>query len=140
MFKNRLRWLNERTVFYTVLLFNIVLVCSIKFYPSGDGPVHLYNANIICHLLKGDSPLLNNFFMINKFPVPNWIEFFILSLFHFILPGWLAEKLFLLIYLSAICFSFRLLIKQLNNEHAYLSFLIFPFAFSFFFHMVFYYF
>ncbi len=138
MNNNKFSWLKESYVFYGVLLFNLLLLSTVKFFPSSDGPAHLYNSNIICHLLKGDSSIINDFFSINKFPVPNWTGHFILSIFCFIFPSWLAEKVLLFIYLTGIAVSFRLLIKELCPENKILSIFIFPFAYSFLFHLGFY--
>ena len=128
----------EKTIFYAVLAFSILLILMVKFYPSMDGPSHLYNSNLICHLLKGDSSVISNFFILNKTVIPNWTSYFILSLFNFFLPAWLAEKILLIIYLLGIAISFRLLIKQLNPINPSLSVLVFPFAYSFLFHLGFY--
>lgn len=130
--------LKESYVFYGVLLLNLILISIVKFYPSSDGPAHLYNSNLICHLLKGDSASITEFFTINKFPVPNWIGHFILSIFCFIFPSWLAEKFLLIIYITGITISFRLLIKELCPENKVLSIFIFPFAYSFLFYLGFY--
>jgi hypothetical protein len=103
-----------------------------------DGPGHLYNSNLLIELLKNNSSELHNYFNINNFPVANWMSMFILALFNSFLPAWMAEKIFILLYLIGICLSFRFLIMQTNPENSGLSFLIFPFAYSFLFHLGFY--
>jgi hypothetical protein len=132
------RLLNEKTIFYSLLAFHIFLVCTVKFYPSMDGSCHLYNSNLIINLLNGNSNPIHNFFALNHNIVPNWISFFILVAFNSFLPAWIAEKIFILIYIAGFTISFRLLIKQLSPENISLSIFIFPFAFSFLFHLGFY--
>ena len=129
--------LNEAYFFYFVLLINILLLFFTKFYPSMDGPAHLYNSNLIDHLLFGNKPL-SEFYTINTIVIPNWVSHFLLSLFHLFLPGWLAEKMLLVLYILGISITFRLLIKELNPQNLSLSILIFPFAYSFLFHLGFY--
>ena len=102
-----------------------------------DGPAHLYNSNILLHLLKGNNAL-SEFYSINSLPIPNWTSHFILLCFHSILPSWTAEKILLVMYVSGMALSFRYLIKNLNSQNIALSILIFPFIYSFLFHLGFY--
>jgi hypothetical protein len=131
-------WLTERNVFYLVLVFSISMLFTVKFYPSMDGPCHLYNSNIISQLIEGNSFALKNFFVLNNTILPNWVSYIILSAFNSFLPAWLAEKILLVIYITGISISFRLLIKQLSPDNFSLSIFIFPFANSFLFHLGFY--
>ena len=127
----------SRIFFYLVLLLNLVYVCFTRFYPSMDGPSHLYNANIIFQLVKGNAAL-SEFFTINHMPVPNWTSHLILAVLRLIFPAWLAEKAFLILYVSGMALSFRYLIKISNPGNISLSILIFPFIYSFLFHLGFY--
>lgn len=129
--------IKESYLFYSVLFINICFLFFTKFYPSMDGPSHLYNSNLINHLLIGNKAL-NEFYTINPMPIPNWISNCILSLFHILLPGWLSEKFLLIIYITGMALSFRLLIRYLNPTNPWLSFFIFPFIHSFLFHLGFY--
>jgi len=132
------KYINEKFLFYAVLLFNIYLLFTVRYYPSMDGAGHLYNARLIGHLLKGDSATISEFFRLNPVAIPNWFCYFILSVFDQFLPAWIAEKILLLFYLVGITFSFRMLIKQLCPGNLSVSIIIFPFAFNFLFHLGFY--
>ena len=131
------QWVESKYLFYFVLLANIILLCLTSFYPSMDGPAHLYNSNIIHNLIKGN-PALHEFYTLNPLLVPNWISHFVLSVFRFVLPAWLAEKVLLILYVSGMAFSFRYLIKELSPANTYFSILVFPFIYSFLFHLGFY--
>ena len=124
--------------FLLITLLNIIPVLSYKFHATLDGPAHLYNSNLINHLLFGDKTPLSNFFSFNPEPIPNWSGHFILSLFNLMMPAYLAEKLLLILYLIALPFSFRSLIKTLSPNNYLLSYLIFPFTYSFLFYYGFY--
>ena len=137
MNKYNFTWLKESYVFYGVLLINLILISTIRFYPSMDGPAHLYNSNLICHLIKGDCSSLSDFFVLNRMPIPNWTSHFILSAFGYILPVWLADKILLYFYIIGLAISFRLLINKICPGN-YLSVFIFPFTYSFLFHLGFY--
>lgn len=128
----------EPIQFYIVLLINIIMVFSVKFFPCLDGPVHLNNSNILLDLLKGSNSLLSDYYSINSIIIPNWFSHFIIALFGLLVPIWLSEKFFIALYIFGLAFSFRLLIKQLSPQNAGLSILIFPFAYTHLFSIGFY--
>ena len=135
--KSILAVVESKYFFYSILLLNIIFLCFTKFYPSIDGAAHLYNSNILLELLKGNQTL-SEFYSINKLPIPNWTGHFILLTFQSFLPAWIAEKILLIFYVAGMAISFRYLIKVLNPENTSLSILIFPFIYSFLFHLGFY--
>lgn len=129
--------LESKYLFYSVLLLNVVLLLFSRFYPSMDGPAHLYNSNILLQLIKGNN-IFTEFYNLNTLPLPNWISQVILFSLNGLLPAWMAEKLLIIIYIAGMALSFRYLVKALNPGNLYLSILIFPFIYSFLFHLGFY--
>jgi len=121
----------EFVFFLLITLLNILPIVSFKFFPTLDGPAHLYNSNLINHLLFSDNSQLNMFFMFNHEPVPNWSGHIILSLFNLFLPAFLAEKFLLLLYMIGLPFAFRVLIKTISPDNYFFSYLIFPFTYPF---------
>lgn len=102
-----------------------------------DGPAHLYNSNLLKHLILQNN-FIGDYYQITTIPIPNWTSHFILTFFGFFLPGWLAEKFLLILYVSGMAISFRFLIKSLKPENLALSIFIFPFIYSYLFHLGFY--
>ena len=135
--KNSIRS-KEFYFFLLISIVNVIPAISYKFHPTLDGPSHLYNTNIINHLLFDHKGQLSDFFVFNKIPVPNWTGHFLLSLLTLFLPAFLAEKVFLVLFLIGLSFSFRALIKSLSPNNVLLSYLIFPFTYSFLFYFGFY--
>jgi hypothetical protein len=132
-----LKFIESKQFFYSVLTLNIILLCFTRFYPSMDGASHLYNSNLIGQILKGNSTI-KEFYAITSIPIPNWISHFILGSLIIMFPAWLAEKILLIAYVVGMAISFRFLLKQINRETTFLSVLIFPFIYSFLFHLGFY--
>jgi hypothetical protein len=62
-----------------------------------DGPAHLYNANLIHHLIFGNTPQLEQYFSFNKELLPNCTGHSLLALLNFIMPLRLAQKVLLFI-------------------------------------------
>jgi hypothetical protein len=128
----------EPYYFYFFILLNLIPVLSFKYFPTVDGPAHLYNSNLIVELLKDCKSPLSNYFVFNNIINPNCFGHFLLSLFASFLPGFISEKIVLLIYLIGLPLSLRHLFKTLSIESKYLIYLIFPFTYSFLFYYGFY--
>jgi len=118
----------EGFFFLTVVLINIIPVLSHHFFPTLDGPAHLYNANLINHMLL--HPDFDSFLQFNPEPVPNWTGHILLCFFKWFLPGNLAEKLLLILYFIGLPYAFRSLIKSAKG-YIWLSYLIFPFTYNY---------
>lgn len=132
-----LKFTESKLFFYSILFANLVFLCFTKFYPSMDGAAHLYNSNLLGQILQGNDAI-SDFYTISTIPIPNWISHFILGIFILLLPAWMAEKILIILYVAGMALSFRYLIKQLNSDAPFLSILIFPFIYSFLFHLGFY--
>lgn len=127
----------EPYLFYAVLLLSLLPVLLFRFFPTLDGPAHLYNSELIHEMLKGNE-LMKSMLRFNSEPVPNWSGHFILTLFNSFLPAWIAEKILLVFYLTALPLSFRQLVKAVSPGNEMLSFLVFPFTYNFLFFLGFY--
>lgn len=128
----------ERYFFFLILILNLLPVLLYKFVPTSDGVAHLYNSKIINHLLFNDNSMMSTFFAFNNEAVPNWTGHAALSFFSLLLPGFLAEKMFLILYLVALPLAFRALVKTVSPGNVLYSYFIFPFTYSFTFFLGFY--
>jgi hypothetical protein len=129
----------EKYFFLLIVGMNLFPIFTGQFFPTLDGPAHLYNSQIINTLLSDSQTPLRDFFTFNPEPVPNWTGHAILSFFNLFLPAFIAEKILLLFYLIGLPLAFRALVKTISpNNHALASYLIFPFTYSFVFFLGFY--
>jgi hypothetical protein len=128
----------ESLFFFFIAVVNTFPVLSLHFFPTLDGPAHLYNATLIDQLLFKNNEVLQGFFNFNNEAIPNWTGHFLLAFFHLFLPGYLAEKAMLLVYLIGLPWSFRYLIKTLSPGNYLLCYIIFPFTYSFVLYLGFY--
>lgn len=128
----------EPYFFLLVTIVHLLPLLVLKFFPSLDGPAHLHNANLIQHLLIEGHSNLGTYYEMNQLPVPNWTGHLILILFNLFLPGFLAEKILVVVYVLGFAFSFRYLVSLINTRNIVLSYFSFPFMYSFVFFMGFY--
>jgi hypothetical protein len=81
---------------------------------------------------------LHQYYIFNSMPVPNWIGHIILSFFNLFLPAHMAERILLISFLIGLPIAFRSLLKTISIENIHLSYIIFPFTYSFVFFLGFY--
>lgn len=118
----------EKYLFFILILIHLIPVCSTHFFITLDGPAHLYNSNLINWMLYEPDGLAGTYFYFNPLPPPNISGHVLLCVFNFFLPSYLAEKCLLIIYITALPLTFRLLIARLGSTA--FSYFIFPFIYS----------
>lgn len=130
------RW--EPILFYLMLVLNWWPVLGVAYFPSLDGPAHLYNADLIQSILFDKHSLAAEYFSFHQEPVPNWTGHLLLMFLGFFFSALWTQKIFLLLLVSAIPMAFRNLLKASKPSHHWFSWLIFPFVYSFVFYLGFY--
>jgi hypothetical protein len=127
-------WKNEKGIFVLFVLITALPVLLNAYFPTVDGPSHLYNANLLKHYWFHSDEFLLGFFDLNKHLTSNLLDHVWFAFFGLFLPSFLVEKSILLFYLFALPFSFRYLLKSSagdNHSARISSYLIFPFVYSF---------
>lgn len=112
-------------VFRAFLVVNLVLPFCTHFYPTLDGPAHLYNAQLLKCYLLGDEAV-RAWFELHPLPVPNWLDHALLAGLLTAFPGWMAEKALVLIYIATMALGFRRLLRTLAPGNEALALLVFP--------------
>lgn len=119
-----------------VIIFCAPILLSYRFITL-DGPAHLYNSKIIYQLLFNEDSLVDAFFIFNNFPNPNYFYHVLATfLFLFFNDIW-VEKIIAIGYVFLFCYGFRQIIKNIESPKT-LSYLVFPFIYSFTFLIGFY--
>src|SRR5260370_12005925 len=70
----------------------VVPIWSAHYFPTVDGPSHLYNSWLLQQLLNGNH-LVTQWYAIDWRPNPNWTGHIVLALLVSILPPPIAEKI-----------------------------------------------
>lgn len=130
----RYEWL----FFCIIALLNLIPAVQQPFFPSVDGPTHLYNSNLILQLASGQSDFLSGYYAFTGWIVPNWGGHFVLSSLLAVFSPSTASRLFIGLCLFLLPLSFRYLVRKINPEARFTAYLIFPFSYSFMLCMGFY--
>jgi hypothetical protein len=126
--KNRLAGI-EPWLFIALLLLNLAPVFFTGWFPSLNGPDHLYASQVFTGLLTGD-PIFKTWFDFHWLSSGLSLQF-LLALFNLMLPAWLAEKILLVLLVSLLPVAFRYLIIGVQKNAVILHFLVFPLSWSF---------
>ena len=119
---------------YVLLIMGVALCLSQIWWPhyylTGDGPCHLYNANVLHNIWNNnDVAFYSKFYQVIYDPNPNWLSHILLGLPLYFTNGVIAEKLFLSVYAGLLIGGFFLLMKKVSGSSSYWITLIFLFVF-----------
>src|SRR5438045_3916149 len=114
----------EKFFFYAVIVLHLIPVLTLHYFVTRDGPAHLYNSNLINHILFKPGGISSFFFEFTPYINANWTGHILLCTFNFFLPAMLAEKLILGIYVILFLFAFRSFISAFNHIAIASSYLI----------------
>lgn len=121
----------EKYFFVGLVALALSIVVIPKFYITGDGPSHTYNASVLFDFaFNHHRDFYKEFYTINRSIDPNWMGHLLVGFFLQVMPYWLADKFVQLIYILSFVFGFRYLIRSIHSENTFLSFLFFPFVFT----------
>ena len=113
-----------------------VVICLLQvwwpaYYLTGDGPCHLYNAQVLHDLWRHKNiSFYQPFFNIDYHPNPNWFATLLLALLLFVVKGVIAEKIFLTLYIFTYTSGFYLLLKKISGNNIGWLPVIFIFVFT----------
>jgi hypothetical protein len=120
----------EWILFYSLILLNTIPAFQPLFFPSVDGPIHIYNANVILKLLSG-SEFLSQYYTFNTWIVPNWTGHFIMAGLLSVFSATVASQIFIGLCLILLPVSFRYCVKKIHKTGFFVTYLIFPFTYTF---------
>jgi hypothetical protein len=131
-FTNIISWAKLQTneakwaVFYFIILAaHIALIWALPYFPTQDGPSHIYNLTILYDLAHGGASW-GQYFSQQRTVAPNLgfiaISYYLLAIFHPLV----AEKIFITIYAVSTGMAVPLLIKKAGANCFPVAFLLFP--------------
>lgn len=126
-----LKKFNGNTLSYTFLLVaNIGLVWLLPYFPTRDGPSHVYNLVILQDLLNGGVNW-GSFYTYKLQAVPNLgFHFFAYPLLFFLHP-FAAEKLFISVYILLMGVSVPVFLKTFSKNVFPFAYFVFPVVFNY---------
>ena len=127
----------EPVAFGIVLALHLVPVWTVHYFPTQDGPAHVYNTAQFLTLLAGD-PLLLRDDATNLHPFPNWTTTVLYAGFLRIVSAVTAEKFVVSLYVLGLPLSARYLLTGRRAGAGWLGWLTLPLVYNDFLHRGFY--
>ena len=127
--------MNSQKTLNALLLTGFIL-CLLQiwlpaFYLTGDGPSHVYNAQILHDLwCNKNTAFYAHYYQLVYQPNPNWLSTIVLALLMFVVNGIVAEKIYLTLYVLLYTRGFYLLLKKISGSNSYWPLVIFLFVFT----------
>lgn len=125
------------TAYVLLTLIYIAPIWIFTFFPSQDGPSHLYNAFILNHY-NDPKFTFNQYYDIRSALIPNWTSHALLAFFMGFGSPLTSEKLLLTVYILLMSASLLYLVTGVQNDAKPLAFLGFPYIYNGLFVMGFY--
>ena len=118
-----------KRLYLAVFALHLGVLWWLPFFPSLDGPSHLYNALILRDLMNGGN-IYGGFFDVTLFFTPNLGAAVPLYLLTAFLPPVAAEKVFLTTFMALLVYIMPRLARLAGHEAFPASFMVFPLLFS----------
>jgi hypothetical protein len=131
--------MRERWLFWTMVALLLIPVWSVGYFPTTDGPSHLYNAWILRQYGNTrDYPLFQQYYEIDWRPIPNWLSHAVLALLMFPFDPRTAEKVLVSGYVVLLAGAARFLAASIDADRRWLAWLALPLVYNQFLHLGFY--
>jgi hypothetical protein len=126
----------EPYVFMAVLLISVFPLFSTTYFPTLDGPAHLYNARLLGHYASNAT--ISTFFSVNYTPSPNLFGHVSLYILDHVFSSAVSEKIIVLFYFLSFPLGFRYFMRSYSRENLFFSLIAIPLSHSCLMYMGFY--
>ena len=128
----------EYVLLVSMTLLYLLPIWAFTYFPSQDGPVHLYNAALIQEFINPTHDIFQQYYLLNTNLDPTWFPHLILVALMYVFDPLISEKIFLTTYVVMFVFSVRYALGAINLNSRWLVFLAFPLIYSYILNMGFY--
>jgi hypothetical protein len=119
-------------LFLGMAIVNVVPVWAWTYFPSQDGPSHLYNSFVLAHYR--DSALLQQYYRLHWSPAGNALTHALFPALLLVFSPLLAQRIFLTLYCAGLPFAFRYAVRSWNRSDDVMSFAGFLLIYNVFLH------
>lgn len=137
-FRSAARWLNDNALLACLLVLYVLPVWAFQYFPSADGPMHLYNAMLIGELADPSEDFFRQYFLLSDKPDPTWFVHLLLAGLMQLFPPLVAEKILVSLCIVLLPLSAAYALRAIDKDSQFLALLAVPFSLSFLLHSGFY--
>ena len=133
-----LKLINWKSLFVILLVLHLLPLWIFTYFPSQDGPSHIYNALILKEYHKHENYMMRDVWKLNITIFPNWLSHLMLAALLYVFPPLLAEKVFLTLAVGLVPLSFFYLLDAVHKRGFVFAWLGFLFSYNYLLFMGFY--
>jgi len=135
-----INWLKKpyNSFFLLFIILSLFPLWIFRYFPSQDGPAHIYNAYIIRNYFHPGYPLIREYFILNGKLDPTWVSHLILGGLTYLFPISIVIKVFVSGYIILFPLSFRYALRALRPGAEAYAILSFPLIYNYPLHMGFF--
>jgi len=130
IFKQRKFWITFFIILY------LLPIWLFKYFPTQDGPAHLYNAQILRNY--ANTFFFRQYFDLRLTLFPNWLSYLVELGLLYLFPALVTEKIFLSLYVILFPLGFFYFLDALQPGRNLVGFLSFLFIYNYLFLLGFY--
>lgn len=127
----------EKYFFLLLVFIHLAPVFLLHYFVTLDGPAHIFHSYLIPRLMSGNT-IASDFMQFNTKPVPYWTGQFIVAALSKSFSPNISERILVALYVLALPLAFRKFILTISSNAKWVSYLIFPFIYSFLLYIGFY--
>jgi len=94
----------------------LIPIWLFRYFPTQDGPSHLYNSYVLSHYHDAASTIVRQYFVLNLRPFPNWTSYALSAVLVRVLPPIVVQQVILSICVIAIPAAVLYLQKSFKPE------------------------
>ena len=130
---------HKRILIFVLLVLHVLPLWIFTYFPSQDGPAHIYNAYVLKVFHEADEgSLMRQYYQLNLTLFPNWFSHAFMMLLMYIVPPLVAEKILLSLIIVLFPLSLFYFLDATHKGKNLYGFLGFLFSYHYLLHMGFY--
>ncbi|MDE0040727.1 MAG: hypothetical protein OXT74_01715, partial [Candidatus Poribacteria bacterium] len=133
-----LRYCTWKNLFIALLLIHVAPIWIFSYFPTQDGPAHVYNSKILKDYHDSGNHEIREAYRLNLRLFPNWTSHASMMALMYVVPPTIAEKLFLTVTIALLPLSLCYLLSAIDRRFVLFSLVGFIFSHHNLLHMGFY--
>ena len=134
----RLQYCTWKNLFIALLLIHVLPIWIFPYFPTQDGPAHVYNSKVLKDYHDTDNHEIREAYRLNLRLFPNWTSHASMTALMYVVPPMIAEKIFLTVTVALLPLSLCYLLGAIDRRHVLFSLVGFIFSHHNLLHMGFY--
>ena len=130
--------INWKSLFILLLILHLLPLWIFTYFPSQDGPSHIYNALTLKEYHKHENYTMRDVWKLNITIFPNWLSHLMLAALLYVFPPIVAEKVLLTVAVGLVPVSFFYLLDAVHKRGFVFAWLGFLFSYNYLLFMGFY--